>query len=476
MQNAQAWQNPGEGSLGQYLMIYYSQLILTFIYLADLKRTLSAISDIPESLLRAELQRRDATNSAETPSCGSAAQGAYNTPLHVMALFLILGLSTFACSFPVLARRFPGLPIPRRFLFVSRHFGTGVLIATAFVHLLPTAFVSLTDPCLPRFWSHTYRAMAGFVAMISVFAVVVVEMFFAMKGAGHVHGNDYDTLIGDLGRESMSDFEHDAADYSRLEAQRSQGNIRLDSLRQSGQAEVDEPASASSERPHSASSQLDKQEDDDTDLDELDAYADDSLPHVRSRSHSLRHHHPQMSGHFRQQSGSELPMQNPQRQLLQCLLLEAGILFHSIFIGMALSVATGTSFVVLLIAISFHQTFEGFALGSRIASLIPDLFSPSSAKPWLMCLAYGTTTPLGQAIGLVLHNLYDPASTTGLLMVGITNAISSGLLLFAGLVELLAEDFLSEPSYETLKGRRRVEACISVACGALLMAFVGAFA
>jgi zinc transporter ZupT len=156
--------------------------------------------------------------------------------------------------------------------------------------------------------------------------------------------------------------------------------------------------------------------------------------------------------------------------------LEAGILFHSIFIGMALSVATGTSFVVLLIAISFHQTFEGFALGSRIASLIPDLFSPSSAKPWLMCLAYGTTTPIGQAIGLVLHNLYDPASTTGLLMVGITNAISSGLLLFAGLVELLAEDFLSESSYQTLKGRRRVEACISVACGALLMAFVGAFA
>lgn len=169
-------------------------------------------------------------------------------------------------------------------------------------------------------------------------------------------------------------------------------------------------------------------------------------------------------------------MQNPQRQLLQCLLLEAGILFHSIFIGMALSVATGASFVVLLIAISFHQTFEGFALGSRIASLIPDLFSPSSMKPWLMCLAYGTTTPLGQAIGLVLHNLYDPASTTGLLMVGITNAISSGLLLFAGLVELLAEDFLSESSYETLKGRRRIEACVSVACGALLMALVGAFA
>ncbi len=93
-----------------------------------------------------------------------------------------------------------------------------------------------------------------------------------------------------------------------------------------------------------------------------------------------------------------------------------------------------------------------------------------------MAIAYGTTTPLGRAIGLLVHNLYDPASQTGLLMVGVMNAISSGLLLFAGLVELLAEDFLSDTSYEVLQGRRRIEACASVVGGALLMAFVGAFA
>ncbi|KAJ6120258.1 Zinc/iron permease [Penicillium sp. IBT 18751x] len=463
MQVAQAWHTAGEGSL-------------------DFRRALSALSDIPESLLRAELLRRggtDSRNSADAPSCGSRERGAYNTPLHVMALFLILGLSTFACSFPVLARRFPRLPIPRRFLFISRHFGTGVLIATAFVHLLPTAFVSLTDPCLPRFWSQTYRAMAGFVAMISVFAVVIVEMFFAMKGAGHVHGNEYDTLIGDMGRESLEAFRQTATSYSRLESRDASGNIRLEGLSQDSQEDDNEAAPGSSyesQRPSLTGSRPDKE--DDADVDGLDVYADDVPVNGQapppSRSH-LRQR-PQINGHHRSHTESDIPMQNPQRQLLQCLLLEAGILFHSIFIGMALSVATGTSFIVLLIAISFHQTFEGFALGSRIASLIPDLFSPNSMKPWLMSLAYGTTTPLGQAIGLVLHNLYDPASTTGLLMVGITNAISSGLLLFAGLVELLAEDFLSESSYETLKGRRRIEACISVACGALLMAFVGAFA
>ena len=43
---------------------------------------------------------------------------------------------------------------------------------------------------------------------------------------------------------------------------------------------------------------------------------------------------------------------------LQCVLLEIGILFHSVFIGMALSVSTGSDFVVLLIAISFHREFS----------------------------------------------------------------------------------------------------------------------
>ncbi|KAJ5173993.1 Zinc/iron permease [Penicillium coprophilum] len=447
---------------------------------SDLKRALSAIAEIPDALLREELLRRDGA-SKDTPACGSKERGAYNTPLHVMALFLILGLSTFACSFPVLARRFPRLPIPRRFLFISRHFGTGVLIATAFVHLLPTAFVSLTDPCLPRFWSQTYRAMAGFVAMIAVFAVVIVEMFFAMKGAKHVHGSEYDNLIGEARRNSIRDAGDPDVDYSRLEARQASDNINLDSMDSSKlRATRVSGSDHEADRLHLTDPSPDK-EDDVDDLDGLDDYMDDDAlisgqAAHSAQSQSVHRHRPRLSESHRQPTDTDGPILNPQRQLLQCLLLEAGILFHSIFIGMALSVATGTSFVVLLIAISFHQTFEGFALGSRIASLIPDLFAPDSMKPWLMSLAYGTTTPLGQAIGLVLHNLYDPASTTGLLMVGITNAISSGLLLFAGLVELLAEDFLSESSYDTLKGRRRVEACISVACGALLMAFVGAFA
>lgn len=51
--------------------------------------------------------------------------------------------------------------------------------------------------------------MAGFIAMLSVFLVVTVEMFFASQGAAHVHGKDYGELIGGVGpKESRKEPKH----------------------------------------------------------------------------------------------------------------------------------------------------------------------------------------------------------------------------------------------------------------------------
>lgn len=61
-------------------------------------------------------------------------------------------------------------------------------------------------------------------------------------------------------------------------------------------------------------------------------------------------------------------------------------------------------------------------------------------------------------------------------MVGIMNAISAGLLVFASLVELMSEDFLSDESWRILRGRKRVCACLLVFFGAFCMSIVGAWA
>ncbi|OQE72444.1 hypothetical protein PENNAL_c0096G00064 [Penicillium nalgiovense] len=338
---------------------------------------------IPKAPLALEttfLAEQQDSQPAKRSSCavGGVREAAYDLPLHVAALFIILGTSTIACAFPILATRFPRLHIPPSFLFFVSHFGTGVLIATAFVHLLPTAFQSLGDPCLSSFWTNDYPAMPGAIALAGVFFITVIEMKRSSSGP------ERDTL-----------------------------------------AQLDDYTSAEPRAQSSHSVTLDYQ------------------PH------------------------------NQRKETMQVYLLEMGILFHSIFIGMSLSVSIGSEFVILLIAIVFHQTFEGLALGSRIASLS---WSEKQLQPWFMSLAYGCTTPIGQAIGLATHTLYSPDSEVGLLVVGIMNAISAGLLIFASLVELMSEDFLSDESWRILRGRRRVYAFLLVCLGAFCMSIVGAWA
>lgn len=382
-----------------------------------------------------------------------------------------------ACGFPLISRRSSKAAGPSRFIFISQHFGTGVLIATAFVHLLPTAFVSLTDPCLPYFFSVGYHPLAGLIAMFSALVVVGLEMFLTTRGAGHSHshGGAWDS-VPDGDEEGHTHNTNGPVEPPRQFANGRLGKLGLNNRAKDIALEDMDAAEGlvaglsplpvatpdgSDQGPNSKYRDENDDNDSDLDLDELDPTAEAFSPT------------PTNPGLPSQQKPILSPEEQQKRQILQCLLLEAGILFHSIFIGMAVSVATGPPFVVFLIAIAFHQSFEGLALGSRIAAIN---FPHHSPRPWLMVLAYGTTTPIGQAIGLIVHNLYDPQSAAGLLMVGFMNGISSGLLLFAGLVQLLAEDFLSDKSYGILKGRMRLEAFGAVLGGASLMALVGAWA
>ncbi|KAI3322665.1 Zinc/iron permease [Xylariaceae sp. AK1471] len=445
-------------------------------------------SSIPSDILRAELARRqDSNDGAEKPACGSGDKGAYDTPLHIFALILILALSTLACGFPLFSRQTSSKSSRRAntIIFLSQHFGTGVLIATAFVHLLPTAFVSLTDPCLPDFFTTRYQPTAGLVAMISALTVVTLESYLTTRGAGHSHTHNHgwesedeevedDTYLksqtnGGLAAKRLAS--HRPADIAMDDVGASRGLMTdVSPLPEATPTAV--PPRQNGKKLFIPNEDVHREADNDEDED-LELNLNELDPVTNDDAQPLAH-----PSHKRRVSEAGLPQEpltpdEQKRRMLQCMLLEAGILFHSVFIGMAVSVATGPPFVVFLVAIAFHQTFEGLALGSRIAAL---QFPRSSLRPWLMVLAYGVTTPFGQAIGLGVHTLYDPKSQTGLLLVGFMNAISSGLLLFAGLVQLLAEDFLAEKSYKTLKGKRRRTAGLAVFAGATLMALVGAFA
>ncbi|KAG8667544.1 hypothetical protein FPOAC2_12712 [Fusarium poae] len=379
---------------------------------------------------------------ASTCESGGVNKDEYNTPLHVGAVFIILFVSTLACAFPIMAAKFPGLRIPNRFFFAVRHFGTGVLIATAFVHLLPTAFISLGDPCLSSFWNQDYPAIPGAIALAAIFLVTVIEMVF--HPSRHVSPTQITTSKeGCTGSNSGGCM----------------GGTGMLPIRDMGPIRG---------RSSSIGQNLSTLNSRDIRMQDLEEEACEDDDNVRSGRKNLEE-----TSLEAVQAPVLTSEQQQRKELLQCVLLELGILFHSIFIGMALSVSIGNEFIILLIAIVFHQTFEGLALGSRIASI---KWPNGKLQPWFMALAYGCTTPLGQALGLATHTLYSPNSETGLIVVGVMNAISAGLLTFASLVELLSQDFLSDESWQFLRGRKRVYACLLVFFGAFFMSLVGAWA
>ncbi|WYZ44501.1 hypothetical protein EsH8_VII_000937 [Colletotrichum jinshuiense] len=450
-------------------------------------RDAASWASIPTEFLLAELSKRhghavnnpdDAAASAAKPQCGSSRKESYDTPLHIGALVLILALSTISCGIPLLPRRTSKGRPQSRILFYCQHFGTGVLLATSFVHLLPTAFASLTDPCLPSVFNRGYPQMAGLVAMVAALSVVALESYLATRGAGHSHSHSHEYEYWD---EEDNGHSHGAGRHgARSLSSHRAGSHRPEDITLENMDSTQGLMAGASPLPSSTptrakannrlADERDSFDDDASDID-LDINELDPVSTDEPRRRSSPNNRPKITV---TPGAPQIVTEEEQSRLLrQCLLLEGGILFHSIFIGMAISVATGPTFIVFLIAISFHQTFEGLALGSRIAAI---QLPRSSPRPWLMVLAFGGTTPLGQLIGLIVHNLYDPMSQTGLLMVGFMNAISAGLLLFAGLVQLLAEDFLSEKSYAVLQGRKRLSAYLAVIGGASLMAIVGAFA
>ncbi|KAI0922482.1 hypothetical protein AcV7_006007 [Taiwanofungus camphoratus] len=161
------------------------------------------------------------------------------------------------------------------------------------------------------------------------------------------------------------------------------------------------------------------------------------------------------------------------RQVVGMLMLQIGIMLHSLVIGLTLAITSGPEFTSLVAAIIFHQLFEGLSLGIRIASL------PSSSgkglsvlKPGL-ALSFALTTPVGIAIGL---GVFGPGRSEGAklqLIRGLMSALSAGMLIYAGCVEMLAGDFILDPHLWRVSVRRQMLALGALLAGAGAMGIVG---
>lgn len=148
------------------------------------------------------------------------------------------------------------------------------------------------------------------------------------------------------------------------------------------------------------------------------------------------------------------PVEDFAAQMTAIFILEFGVVFHSVFVGLTLAVA-GAEFNTLYVVLVFHQTFEGLGLGSRLA-VTP---WPESKRwtPYTFALVYGFSTPIALAVGLGIRNTYVPGSQTALIVNGVFDSISAGILIYTGLVELMAHEFM----FSSVMRRARLRVVLS---------------
>ncbi|KAK6946301.1 Zinc/iron permease [Dillenia turbinata] len=139
--------------------------------------------------------------------------------------------------------------------------------------------------------------------------------------------------------------------------------------------------------------------------------------------------------------------------------LEMGIVVHSVVIGLSMGASNNQCTIrPLVAALCFHQMFEGMGLGGCI--LQADYGAKMKA---IMVFFFSVTTPFGIALGMGLSNVYKDNSPTALIVVGLLNASSAGLLNYMALVDLLGADFMGPKLQESPK--LQVYAYIAVLLG-----------
>ncbi|GLT69640.1 hypothetical protein SLA2020_417760 [Shorea laevis] len=164
-------------------------------------------------------------------------------------------------------------------------------------------------------------------------------------------------------------------------------------------------------------------------------------------------------GHWESEQESESLM----RHRVTAQVLELGIVVHSVVIGLAMGASDNFCTIrPLIAALCFHQLFEGMGLGGCILQSEYKLKMKAT-----MVFLFASTTPFGIALGIALSNVYSETSPTALIVVGILNACSAGLLNYMALVDLLASDFMGPKLQGSMKLQMRAYVAVLLGAGGM---------
>jgi zinc transporter 1/2/3 len=191
-----------------------------------------------------------------------------------------------------------------------------------------------------------------------------------------------------------------------------------------------------------------------------------------------------------EEEASALAAPPPRVELVKLYVLEAGIIFHSLLIGLTLAVSGDSFFLTLFAVIVFHQMFEGIALGTCIAALgrtpvksllgnapVPPTPTITMRKKLCLASAFAVVTPIGMAIGIGVLRQFNGNDPSTIITIGTLDALSAGILVWVGLVEMWAHDWVEPGGAMTdASPVRTALGMAALVAGMVLMSLLGKWA
>lgn len=329
------------------------------------------------------------------------------------SIFVIGIVSTFVTVFPLLSQKY-NWKISVWFYLFAKFFGAGVIIATAFVHLM--------DPAYGEIGGNTCVGMWGNWASYSWVPALILASIFGI-------------FLVDIG--------------SEVYVERKYGFI-------ADEPDIQKLITGKEEKP--------------ADFDNCEA-ADDCVVCDDNDNNTKGKESVDVCQRSLASTTSSYEFQ---QQFAAFLILEFGVIFHSVIIGLNLGSCGYDDFKTLYIVLVFHQSFEGLGIGARL-SAIPWPDSKPEIYKYLLCLAYGLVTPVSIAIGLGVRTTYVSGGYAANIVSGVLDSLSSGILIYTGLVEFLARDFVFNKAIK----RDTTKLLYSIFCmlwGTGIMALIGKWA
>lgn len=318
-------------------------------------------------------------------------EGIYSVGLHVLAIFVVLIASVLGAVLPILGKRVRALRVAAYVYAVGKCVATGVMLAVAMIHMINHAAEAFGEDCVPASFAESFEGWAFLFALVA--AIVMHGVDVIVVGIAEEWADRRDAAA----TEPCSGGDADAGVLACADDKC--GNV------------FQGPTDGAVTVPVA--------------LDDKEG---------RMCSHGQEG----CAGH---QHGVAVPDDMPRLQrVVSAVCMEFGVTLHSVFVGLALGVTSNDDLKVLLVALVFHQMFEGLAMGARLAEA-----GFRMSLEIVLMLVFALSAPVGIAAGTIAVSVSKEAlsGATYVMVSAVLDSVCGGILLYLAF-GLLFIDFPAE--------------------------------